>query len=141
MAAFAEKLKQHREMLGLNQQQLADVVGVSKRMVAAYETDGSMPRRAVLEKLAAALKVSVDYLISDIVTDPLFGIEKAPYIAEARELYGTKGALEADRLLAQNMALFAGGSLDQKAKDQFFEAVMKAYLTCKEEAKRTYGHH
>jgi len=44
-----------------------------------------------------------------------------------------------EALLAQNAALFAGGTLDQEGKDAFFEAVMKAYLTCKEEAKKTYG--
>ena len=140
MAPFSEKLKKHREDLEMNQQQLADLVGVSKRMIAAYETNESMPRRKIMEKLASALKVSVDYLVSDAVTDPLFGIEKAPYIAEARRLYGKKGANEAELLLEQNMALFAGGNLDQEAKDQFFEAVMRAYLACKEEARRIYGH-
>ena len=40
-------------------------------------------------------------------------------------------------------ALFAGGELPQEAKDAFFEAVMKAYITCKEESKKTFGrkHH
>jgi len=33
----------------------------------------------------------------------------------------------------------ACGALDQEAKDAFFEAVMKAYLKCKEEARKTYG--
>lgn len=139
MTTFAEKLKLHRESLGLNQQQLADMIGVSKRMVAAYETGNSKPRQAVLEKIAAALKVSVDYLQSTTITDPQFGIEKDPYVSAARQHYGAKGAKEVDKLLAQNQALFAGGSLDQEAKDAFFEAVMKAYLTCKEDARKTFG--
>lgn len=139
MTTFAEKLKYHRESLGLNQQQLADIVGVSKRMIAAYETNNSKPRPGVLEKIASALKVSVDYLQSTTITDPQFGIERDPYVTEARKQYGSKGAKEVDQLLAQNQALFAGGGLDQEAKDAFFEAVMKAYLTCKEDAKKTYG--
>lgn len=44
-----------------------------------------------------------------------------------------------DSLLEQNLALFAGGELDQGAKDAFFEAVMKAYLKCKDEARKTFG--
>ena len=80
MTTFAEKLKYHRESLGLNQQQLADMIGVSKRMVAAYETTNSKPRQSVLEKIAAALNVSVDYLQSTTITDPHFGIEKDPYV-------------------------------------------------------------
>lgn len=139
MTTFAEKLKHHRESLGLNQQQLADMIGVSKRMVAAYETENSKPRQAVLEKLAAALNVSVDYLQSTTITDPHFGIEKDPYVSAARQQFGAKGAKEVDKLLAQNQALFAGGALDQEAKDAFFEAIMKAYLTCKEDARKTFG--
>ena len=36
-------------------------------------------------------------------------------------------------------ALFAGGELSQDQKDAFFEAVMKAYITCKEEARVKFG--
>lgn len=137
---FAEKVKRHREELGLNQQQLADCLGVSKRSVAAYETEGSVPRRAVMARLAEVLRVSVDYLMSESVTDPAFGLEKDSFVSEADRRYGAQGRREVEALLAQNTALFAGGTLDQAGKDAFFEAVMKAYLTCKEEAKRTYGH-
>ena len=139
MSTFGEKLKRHRNELGLNQQQLGDIVGVSKRMIAAYESGGSKPRQAVLEKLAEALHISADYLRFNSIEDPQFGIDKDPYINEARRQYGSKGASEMEQLLAQNQALFAGGQLDQEAKDAFFEAVMKAYITCKEEARKTYG--
>ncbi|MEG0911915.1 MAG: XRE family transcriptional regulator, partial [Ruthenibacterium sp.] len=94
----------------------------------------------VTRNLAKTLQVSVEYLMNDEITDPKYGIEKAPYIEEAREKFGSRAALEMDALLEQNTALFAGGSLDQDAKDIFFEAVMKAYLTCKDEARKTYGH-
>lgn len=44
-----------------------------------------------------------------------------------------------DELLRDNTAIFAGGELSQEQKDAFFEAVMKAYITCKDEAKKKYG--
>lgn len=44
-----------------------------------------------------------------------------------------------NELLERNAALFAGGELSQEAKDDFFQAVTKAYLLCKEEARKTYG--
>jgi hypothetical protein len=44
-----------------------------------------------------------------------------------------------DFLLERNAALFAGGTLDQEAKDAFFEAVTKAYWAAKEESRKTYG--
>ncbi len=139
MKTFSEKVKEAREELKLNQQQLGDLVGVSKRSIAAYETTDTKPRGNTARKLAAALQVSVDYLLNDKILDPKYGIEKAPYVEETRERLGSKAAKEMDALLEKNMALFAGGELDQEAKDDFFEAVMKAYLKCKDEAKKTYG--
>ena len=139
MKTFSEKINEAREGLKLNQQQLGEQVGVSKRSIAAYETTDTKPRGNIARKLAAALQVSVDYLLNDEISDPQYGIEKAPYVEEARERLGSKAAKEMDSLLEQNMALFAGGELDQEAKDAFFEAVMKAYLKCKDEARKTYS--
>ena len=44
-----------------------------------------------------------------------------------------------DELLQDNAALFAGGELSQEQKDKFFQAVMTAYVTSKEEAKAKFG--
>ena len=139
MKSFSEKIREAREALKLNQQQLSDLVGVSKRYIAAYETTDTKPRGNVARKLASALQVSADYLLNDDIIDPKHGIEKSPYVEETRERLGAKAAKEMDVLLEQNMALFAGGELDQEAKDAFFEAVMKAYITCKEDARKTFG--
>ena len=139
MKSFSEKIREAREALKLNQQQLSDLVGVSKRSIAAYETTDTKPRGNMARKLASALQVSVDYLLNDDIIDPKHGIEKSPYVEETRERLGAKAAKEMDVLLEQNMALFAGGDLDQEAKDAFFEAVMKAYITCKEDARKTFG--
>ncbi|NLW65578.1 MAG: transcriptional regulator [Clostridiales bacterium] len=139
MKTFSDKIKQARSELNLNQQQLADIVGISKRSIAAYETTDTKPRGTVVKKLAKALNVSVDYLFLDEIDDPRYGLERSPYIETVRERYGGRAAAEMEVLLEQNMALFAGGTLDQEAKDAFFEALMKAYLTCKEEARKTYG--
>lgn len=82
-------------------------------------------------------------LSDDTVSDPAYGLEEQSYIEQVRDLYGNKGAAEMKFLLERNAALFAGGELPQEAKDAFFEAVMKAYITCKEESKKTFGrkHH
>ena len=136
---FSDKIKRSREIVGLTQQQLADQIGVSKRTIASYESEDAKARRKTIEKLAKALKVSVRYLVDDECTNPLADIEKDDYVEEARALYGPTGAREVDRLLQDNAALFAGGELSQEQKDAFFEAVMKAYITCKEEARAKYG--
>jgi len=139
MKTYALKVKEAREISGLSQRELANIVGVSQRAITAYETGVSLPRGTTARKLARALKVSVEYLLNDQITDPLHSIEKEPFLAEVRERFGDMAAHEADTLLKQNVALFAGGELTQEAKDAFFESVMRAYLSCKEEAKNIYG--
>ena len=136
---FSDKIKRAREVAKLTQQELADSIGVSKRTIASYESQGAVPRRSTLAKLAAALKVSVKYLSDDECTDPLADIDQDDYVAEARALYGEKGARDMEGLLAANTALFAGGELSQEEKDMFFEAVMKAYIAAKDGAKAKFG--
>ena len=136
---FSDKIKRAREVAGLTQNELAQAVGVSQRTIASYESGGATARRSTTEKLAKALKVSVKYLTDETSTDPTAEIEKDGYIEEARKLYGASGVRDIDALLAENTALFAGGELSQSEKDAFFEAVMRAYITCKEEAKQKFG--
>lgn len=61
------------------------------------------------------------------------------HIDTVRDQFGNNAAQEMDELLERNAALFAGGELSEEAKDAFFTAVTKAYLLCKEEARKTYG--
>jgi len=124
LKTFSDKIKNAREGLKLNQQQLGELVGVSKRSIAAYETTNTKPRGNVARKLAEALRVSVDYLLNDEITDPKLGIDKELYIQEMGERLGLKTAKELDDLLKQNIELFADQLLEQDAKDAFFEAVI-----------------
>ncbi len=136
---FSEKVRNARDLLSMNQEDLANLVGVSRRSVVAWETAGAIPHGWRMNKLAEILQVSADYLRSDDITDPLYGIEKKEYIDEARSRFGEKAAKEMDYLLERNAALFAGGEISQEAKDAYFEAVTKAYFACKEEARKSFG--
>ena len=136
---FSDKIKLAREMAKLTQNELAKEVGVSQRTIASYESGGARARRSTTEKLARVLKVSIKYLSDDTCTDPLADIEKDGYIEQARAMYGAGGVRDMDGLLRDNAALFAGGELSQDQKDAFFEAIMRAYITCKEESKKKFG--
>lgn len=140
MKPFSEKVISARKDLGLTQTQLGDAIGVSLRTILDYEKGRKAPRPSTMLKLAKALKVSVKFLSDDSCENPTEDIEKDSYIEEARSLYGSQGARDVDQLLADNAALFAGGELSQEQKDIFFEAVMKAYLASKEEARTKFGH-
>ncbi len=137
MRSFSDKVREGRLSMHLTQTELGALIGVSKRSVVSYETHGTRPRNAVLRKLADTLQVSVDYLLNDEIDDPLYGIEKKPYVDEARKRFGDRAAREMDFLLERNAALFAGGEISPEAKDAFFNAIMRAYLACKEEASRS----
>ena len=139
MKSFAEKVRDARNELGLTQAQLGEMCGVSGRAVQTYEKGEKTPRQSTMIKLAKALKVSVKFLSDDACENPVEDIEKDGYIEEARERYGAKGVRDVSALLDENQALFAGGELSEEQKDEFFQAIMAAYLTCKEEAKKKFG--
>ena len=123
----------------MSREQLAAKVGVTRRSIVAYEGSDRRPRMNTLIKIADALQVSVKYLTDDDCEDPTEGIERDPYIRDVYDHYGTSGAIEIDRVLADTRALFAGGSISLEEKDKFFEAVTQAYFVCREEARRKYG--
>ena len=136
---FAEKVREARSELGLSQGKLAELCGVSTRTILCYEKGTMPPRRGTLLRLAKALKVSVKFLTDETCENPLADIERDGYIAEARKKFGDRGAKELSELLADNIAMLSGGDVSQEEKDKFFEAVMTAYVTCKEKAKVKYG--
>lgn len=62
---LSEKILYSRKRAGLSQEALADMVGVSRQAVSKWETGETLPETAKLSALAAALGVSVDWLLSD----------------------------------------------------------------------------
>lgn len=139
MKSFGEKVYEGRKLLNLNQKELGGLIGVSMRTIVSYETTNARPRSATLQKLASALGVSVEYLRNDDIDDPAYGLEKQPYIDEIRERFGAGAAREIDYLTERSAALFAGGEIPQEAKDAYFEAIMAAYLECKNQSREKFG--
>jgi transcriptional regulator with XRE-family HTH domain len=139
MKTFKEKLIARRAALGLSQAELSAKAGIGKRTITSYESEGRLPHPAQLYKLAKTLGVTPEYLKNDEMEDPAYGMDRMDYVEQARSRYGTKEANHVEELLQQNTALFAGGNISEEAKDVFFQAVMKAYIDCKESAKETYG--
>lgn len=139
MISLAQKIRMQRAYLDMSRDELAYKVGVSKRSIIAYEGGTRRPRTDTLLKLAKALEVSYQFLNEDECEDPLKGIERDPYVKEAYEHFGSSGAKDIQRLLKENMALFAGGDISVDEMDMFFEAVTKAYFACRKEAIKRYG--
>ena len=139
MKRLGEKIRKRREEIGIGQEELGNLVGVSRRSIAAYESGEKTPRQGNLTKLSQALGVTERYLANDGCDDPEAGIDEEPFIREAREKFGRKGAEEMAETLRRNEALFAGGTLSEDQKDMFYEAVTKAYFMNKQHAREKFS--
>lgn len=60
---FGARLRELRTAAGYTQQEIAQEVGVSRRMIAYYEGETERPPAALLPAFAAALGVSTDELL------------------------------------------------------------------------------
>jgi len=135
MKSFGAKVKEQRGNLGLSQKQLAEKAGMGIRTITSYELGERKPYQAQLYKLA----VSTEYLQNDNIEDPSYGLDRMEYVEDMRKNSGTREALDLQKMLAENTALFAGGTLSEEAKDAYFQAVAEAYYDCKKAARKTFG--
>lgn len=62
---FGEKLKKARLEAGYTQEELANIMTVSRAAIAKWESDRGMPDMANLKAIAETLNVSIDYLLDD----------------------------------------------------------------------------
>ncbi len=63
--SFGEKMKKARIEAGLTQEELAEVMTVSRAAIAKWESDRGMPDISNLKTIAEVLNVSVDYLLNE----------------------------------------------------------------------------
>lgn len=73
LSRFGKRLAKLRKAAGYTQQQLADEIGATRRMIAYYESESQHPPANMLADLAKALNVSADALlgIKPIETTPI----------------------------------------------------------------------
>lgn len=74
MSVFTERFLEERRRLKLNQQELADAVGVSKRSIGNYERGERTPDAEVLVKLGE-VGVNVCYLLTGKHVSTRLGLE------------------------------------------------------------------
>lgn len=124
---FGEKIKNLRKSKKLNQTQLANAIGVSLRTIRGWEIEGRYPKQHELyQKLADILGCDVSYLMTEDVS----------FVTEATEQYGSRGAKQAQQILEQAAAMFAGGELSDDDKTAFMDEIQILYLDSKKRAKK-----
>ena len=119
---FAEKFKAEREKKELTQQQVADGLGINRRMITRYENGISFPRtKDAYKKIADFFGVDVNYLLT----------EDEEFVVQATEQYGSRGKKQAQDLVDGISGLFAGGTLTEQDKDAVMKALQDIYWDSK----------
>lgn len=127
---FGEKLRLFRTEQNMTQAELAEKSGVGRNTINNYEHGKTYPKnRQVYATLAKVLKVDIGELKN----------ESEDFIFEAKERYGARGAAQAESLIRDAHALFAGGELSDSDKDSVMLALQEAYWLCKKENAEKYG--
>ena len=127
---FAEKIKCAREELNLNQTEMAEKLGVSRRTYIRYEQGDCIPRdHKVMEKAADLLGVSIDYLFDG----------RDEFILKAEDTYGYRGKIQARKILDETEQLCAGGSLSPADEEKFQEHMFQIFNRMKERNRIRYA--
>ncbi len=74
--ATGEKIKRYRHTMGLRQEDLARLVGVSRVHIYSVEHGRVSPSLTLMKKLAEVLQVPISYLTDEDI-DLEFGVENA----------------------------------------------------------------
>ena len=92
---IGEKIAEARKKKNLTQEQLAELMAVTRQTVSRWESNLAYPEMEKVVKLASLLKVSCDYLLNDDYESPTDGAESAggPRNPVTRLLLAAKGRL------------------------------------------------
>ena len=119
---FGEKVRAARTARGLSQRELAQMAGIAVRTVINYESGSRMPKsRDSYMRLAEVLDVDLSSLMD----------ENAEFIIGSSEKYGSRGRRQAEKLVKDVAALYAGGELEERDMDAMMRAIQDAYWEAK----------
>ena len=100
---------------------------IDSRADADWRGDSAAERSAEeAEQHAVVLKVDVNYLLTD----------DEEFLLNAESKYGSKGARQAKKLMAEVTGLFAGGELADEDLDEMMKGIQEAYWIAKEKNKK-----
>lgn len=119
---FGDKLRGCRKAAKMTQEELARRLNMSKRSIEGYEAGKSYPRsRELYAKLAELFQVDINYFLT----------EDGAGSPDPRE--------QAQQLIDNAKALYAGGELNEEDKDALARALMDAYFIAKAKQERRKG--
>jgi transcriptional regulator with XRE-family HTH domain len=84
-----EKISKARRSVNLTQDQLAELLEVTRQTISKWESDLALPEASKIAKLAEVLKVSCDYLLKDckVMTTEVSMTSENSYAIDWSKLY------------------------------------------------------
>lgn len=73
---LGQKLKEIRKRFGLSQEQLAEIMNVSRQAITKWENEGGLPDVSNLQELSKVFGITVDYLLNDENQLPALSMKK-----------------------------------------------------------------
>lgn len=73
---LGQKLRKIRSKFGLSQEQLAEVINVSRQAITKWENDDGLPDVSNLQEISEVFGVTVDYLLNDDSNLPALSMKK-----------------------------------------------------------------
>ena len=64
--SFGENLKNIRKQRGITQEELAEILGVSRQAISKWESDSGYPETEKLLVISRTLNISIDNLLNDV---------------------------------------------------------------------------
>jgi transcriptional regulator with XRE-family HTH domain len=127
---FGEKVREQRKKRGLTQSELAAELGITFRTLRNYEKGVSYPSaREVYYKLAGFFDIDVNYFLT----------EDENYLLDISQQFGRRGREQAQYLLEQTAALFAGGELSFEDEIAFQREMQELFLDAATKAREKYS--
>lgn len=120
---FGDRVREARIERGMTQKELSDITGISKRALVNYENNISLPKsNDTYIRLAQALDVDLEVLKD----------ESTEFVLKATEKYGERGRRQAQKIMQDISALYAGGELLEEDMDALMRALQDAYWEAKQ---------
>lgn len=96
MDLLGERLKKFRTSRNMIQSEVADIVGVTKETISAYEKGSRSPSTEVLQKLADLFETSMDFLAGRTDMPHVFDDDERGFISDSQD-----GVLSLEEIMAK----------------------------------------
>lgn len=83
---LGEKLKEVRKRFGLSQENLAEILNVSRQAITKWENDNGLPDISNLQEISKVFGITIDYLVNNETALPVLSLK----IELDKEKYGSK---------------------------------------------------